>query len=278
MPLSMFQKKKPLSNIKSIIAVAAGKGGVGKSTITVNLGLALKKLGKSVGILDTDIYGPSVRMMLPEDLTPKQNGEIITPALCQGIKMISMAYFRPANQASVVRAPIATGIVKQFLNNVAWGDLDYLLVDFPPGTGDIQLTLSQEAKLSAALLVTTPQNVAVLDVRKAMDMFVQVNVPVLGIVENMSYFLGQGDEKIHIFGKGGGHNLALESRVPYLGEIPLNPYICSFGDLGKSLFEEDETKSLAFTFLELAKKTEYHLDLLTTAEQKAFSLTWKEMQ
>jgi ATP-binding protein involved in chromosome partitioning len=282
MALQIYQEKtqEPLSRIKKIIGVAAGKGGVGKSTVTVNLALALKKIGYSVGVLDTDIYGPSVRMMLPEDLSPKQTGDIILPAICRGIPMISMAYFRPDNQASVVRAPIANKIIKQFLKNVAWGDLDFLLVDFPPGTGDIQLTLSQEANLSGIIMVTTPQNVALMDVRKAMDMFTQVKVPVVGIVENMSYFLNeQTNEKVHIFGKGGGVRLSLESGVPFLGAIPLHPKICDYGDLGKSIFD-DESHLTASAFMEFAKKFILHVKLLEDQSKESlqgFNLIWKEM-
>ena len=156
MPLKMFSPHtgSTESSVRSIIAIAAGKGGVGKSTLTVNLGLALKHLGYLVGILDTDIYGPSVRKMLPEESLPQQKGTTIIPAMCDGIKMISMAYFRKANEAAVVRAPIANGIVTQFIKNVDWGTLDYLLIDFPPGTGDIQLTLSQQANLSGAVMIT----------------------------------------------------------------------------------------------------------------------------
>ncbi len=277
----MYQKKTQIPpKIKQIIAIAAGKGGVGKSTVTVNLALALKKLGASVGVLDTDIYGPSVRMMLPEDLMPIQKGEQITPALCKGIPMISMAYFRPDNQASVVRAPIANGIIKQFLKNVVWGDLDYLLIDFPPGTGDIQLTLSQEANLTAALMVTTPQNVAVMDVRKAMDMFSKVRVPILGIVENMSYYLHeQTNEKIYVFGKDGGLRLSNEAGVPFLQQIPLNGKICEYGDLGKSLFEGEETVC-SEAFMELGKQFIRHLNLLNEEGMRSvqgFNLKWKEM-
>jgi ATP-binding protein involved in chromosome partitioning len=282
MALQIYQEKikEPLAKIKKIIGIAAGKGGVGKSTMTVNLALALKKLGYSVGLLDTDIYGPSVRMMLPEDLTPKQTGDVITPALCRGIPMISMAYFRPDNQASVVRAPIANKIIKQFLNNVAWGNLDFLLVDFPPGTGDIQLTLSQEANLSGIIMVTTPQNVALMDVRKAMDMFVQVKVPVIGIIENMSYFVHEEtSEKIHIFGKGGGSRLALESGVPFLGEIPLHSKICDYGDLGKSLLD-DESHPTSKVFMEFANNFILHTSLLEEQSKESlqnFNVIWKEM-
>lgn len=282
MPLNIYQEKnfKPLSTIKHIIGVAAGKGGVGKSTVTVNLALALKKAGYSVGVLDTDIYGPSVRMMLPETLSPKQKGEFISPALCQGIPMISMAYFKPDNQASVVRAPIANKIIKQFLTQVVWGDLDFLLIDFPPGTGDIQITLSQEAHLTGVVMVTTPQNVAILDVRKAMDMFNQVRIPVVGIVENMSYFVPDGsDEKQYIFGKGGGERLALESGVPFLGNIPLHATISEAGDLGKSLFENENQPS-AKAFLELGQQFIRHLNMLKDQSKESlqsFNLKWMEM-
>lgn len=281
MALNMYQEKieKPLSKIKQIIGVAAGKGGVGKSTITVNLALGLKNAGFSVGILDTDVYGPSVRMMLPEDLSPKQKGDEITPALCQGIPMISMAYFRPDNQASVVRAPIANKIIKQFLKNVSWGELDFLLIDFPPGTGDIQITLSQEAKLDGVVMVTTPQNVAILDVRKAMDMFAKVRVPVVGVVENMSYFINENLEKIYIFGKGGGERLALEAGVPFLGQIPLHAKICASGDLGLSLFD-DENKTPAMAFTQLVDQFILQTSLLKEQSQGAlqgFNLQWKDM-
>lgn len=281
MPLEMYQKKnQSASKIKHIIAIAAGKGGVGKSTVTVNLALSLKKLGKSVGILDTDIYGPSVRMMLPEDLMPVQKGEQITPALCKGIPMISMAYFRPDNQAAVVRAPIANGIVKQFLKNVVWGDLDYLFIDFPPGTGDIQLTLSQEAQLTAAIMVTTPQNVAVMDVRKAMDMFTKVRIPILGIVENMSYYQdAKTDEKMYIFGKDGGLRLSSEAGVPFLQQIPLNSKICECGDLGKSLFENGETPA-SHAFMQLGKEVIRQVEILHEQSKhsvQSFNLKWKEM-
>lgn len=241
MPLKMFQPKKtaPLSSIKHVIAIAAGKGGVGKSTVTVNLALALLRLGYSVGVMDTDIYGPSIRKMLPEDVLPGQKGEILFPAICQGIKMISMAYFRKEHEAAAVRAPIANGIIMQFIKNVEWGKLDFLLIDFPPGTGDIQLTLAQRANLNGAIIVTTPQEVALLDVRKAINLFSQVNIPIIGVVENMSYFQQEGSkDKLYLFGSGGGKRLADDIQVPLLGSIPIDPAISRCGDEGKSLFLE----------------------------------------
>ncbi|MBA3815715.1 MAG: Mrp/NBP35 family ATP-binding protein [Parachlamydiaceae bacterium] len=285
MPLKMFDSKKkaaPLSSIKNIVAIAAGKGGVGKSTVTVNLALALQRSGYSVGIMDTDIYGPSIRKMLPEDILPGQNGEILIPAICQGIKMISMAYFRKENEAAAVRAPIANGIIIQFIKTVQWGELDFLLIDFPPGTGDIQLTLAQQANLNGAILVTTPQEVALLDVRKAANLFSQVKVPVIGIVENMSYYQKDADsEKVYLFGQGGGERLAQEMKVSLLGSIPVDSAISRCGDEGKSLFSESEYSSGGVqAFFDLAKT--FLKQMVSDKERSSnelgsFEIIWKEM-
>ena len=231
MSLQMYEKKKVF-----VLGVAAGKGGVGKSTITVNLARAFQRMGLKVGVLDADIYGPSLRRLLPEEKMPKKRGEWIEPALCSGIKLISMAYFKDEGDASAVRAPIVNGVIKQFIHQVDWGDLDVLMVDFPPGTGDVQLTLSQEAKLSGVVMVTTPQELALMDVRKAINMLEQVSVPVIGVIENMSYLL-QGNQKVPLFGFGGGARLASECRIPFLGEIPVESEISHCGDKGSSLFE-----------------------------------------
>lgn len=238
-------------NVKSIIGIAAGKGGVGKSTVTVNLALALKNLGLSVGILDADVYGPSVRKMLPEATLPSQMGQRIVPAESIGIKQISIDYFQKG--ASIVRAPLANSIISQFLNLVEWGQLDYLLIDFPPGTGDIQLTLMQQGALSAAIIVTTPQEVALLDVRKAVQMFQEMKIPLMGVIENMSYFQ-LGEVKHFLFGQGGGFKLAQEIDAPFLGEIPIDPTISSSGDAGKSLFDQSPDSLAALAFHNLAIK------------------------
>lgn len=239
MPLPMFQKNEetvPRSHIHHVIAIAAGKGGVGKSSVTVNLAYALKGLGYKVGILDADIYGPSIRKMLPEESLPSQKGKFILPAICNGIPIISIAYFRKSHEATAVRAPIANSMISQFIQNVLWGSLDYLLIDFPPGTGDIQLTLCQQANLTAAIMVTTPQEVAILDVRKAMNLFDEVKVPILGILENMSYYIDpKTQEKHYLFGKEGGLRLAKEAAVPLLGSIPITPEISRSGDIGEPL-------------------------------------------
>lgn len=289
MPLPLFQNRaktleNSLDSVGAVIAIAAGKGGVGKSSITINLGLALNALGYRVGIMDTDIYGPSIRKMLPEDRLPTQKGNEIQPALCKGIKMISMAYFRKEHEAAAVRAPIANSLISHFLKNVQWGALDYLLVDFPPGTGDIQLTLSQQAHLIGAIMVTTPQEVSLLDVRKAISLFDQVKVPIIGIVENMSYYQPVNQkEPVYIFGRGGGHRLATESDVPLLGEIPLDPQLCMYGDQGKSLFQEDPEAKQPVTqaFQQFAHQVVHQVTSLKREKNEglsSFELTWKEMK
>lgn len=270
------------TNIAHVIAIAAGKGGVGKSSVTVNLALALRRAGFSVGVMDTDIYGPSIRRMLPEETMPKQKGELIIPAVCHGIRMISMSYFRRENEAAAVRAPIANGLISQFINNVEWGPLDYLLIDFPPGTGDIQLTLAQKANLTGALMVTTPQEISLMDVRKAINLFEQVHVPILGIVENMSYYTHPSTgEKNYLFGKGGGERLALERGIPFLGGIPIDPEVCRCGDEGKSLFEETHQESPAYKAFQLmAEGVVAHASVIKRGASNylnSFELQWKEM-
>lgn len=284
MPLKMIHENqgKPHSNIKNILAVAAGKGGVGKSTVTTNLALALQKLGYRVGVMDTDIYGPSIRKLLPEDRLPAQRGDLLLPALSFGMPVISMAYFRREDEASAVRAPIANNIVQQFINNVVWGDLDYLLIDFPPGTGDVQLTLSQQAHLKGAVMVTTPQELAVMDVKKAMHLFEQVKIPVVGVVENMSYLTHDGaTERIYPFGKGGGESLARDSGVPFLGCIPLDPNICQCSDHGQSIFKDPESNLEAVeAFENIAEQIIKHIELVELQSEEMvgqFDLEWKEM-
>lgn len=289
MPLPLYQKHQntppphPLAQVKSVIAIAAGKGGVGKSSVTVNLALALKAQGYQVGIMDTDIYGPSIRKMLPEDRLPSQTGSLIQPALCHGIKMISMAYFTKQHEAAAVRAPIANGLISQFIKNVEWGELDFLLIDFPPGTGDVQLTLSQQAHLMGAVMVTTPQEVALLDVRRAMSLFNQVKVPILGIIENMSFLqLDEQSEPIYVFGRRGGERMAAETGSPFLGQVPLDPLLCTCGDRGQSLFIADPEAQRPVTraFISLANQLVEHVKVMQTEKMKglgSFELIWKEM-
>lgn len=256
MSLEMYKEEKAasgVSQVRHIWAVAAGKGGVGKSSVAVNLSLALQRQGRAVGLLDADIYGPSVRKMLGEDRYPKQIGEQLEPGESQGILLMTMAYFQKENEATVVRAPLANAMISQFIQQTQWGPLDDLILDFPPGTGDIQLTLCQKLPLAGALMVTTPQQVAVDDVRKAMDMFKRVHVPIVGILENMSYLsLDQGEKRLELFGKGGGEALASEEAIPFLGKLPLDPEFSSFCDKGLFLFKEKPESELAQAFDHLA--------------------------
>lgn len=282
MALKMFQgdlSRSEAPPIKNIIGIAAGKGGVGKSTVTANLARALKQKGFNVGVLDADIYGPSLRKMLPESRLPGHRNGRLLPAISEGIKLLSLAYFRKEHEAAAIRAPIANSVVSQFLKGVEWGELDYLLIDFPPGTGDIQITLSQQANLSGAIMVTTPQEVALMDVRKAMSLFESVRVPLVGIIENMSYYLGQ-HEKVYLFGRGGGEKLALASGLPFLGQIPLDAALCQSGDDGKSLFLKDDYQMSVEAFLGIADRMVAHVEALRGESQgilQKFELAWREM-
>ena len=224
--------------MKFILGIAAGKGGVGKSSLTVNLALCLDSMGWSVGIMDADVYGPSIAKMLPEDLPARnsQESQKIIPAEKKGIKLISISHFLNPQAAMIVRAPIANAIIKQFFHAVDWGDLDCLLIDFPPGTGDIQLTLMQEAVLSGALLITSPQEVCLQDVSKAIAQFHKMQVPILGLVENMSYFQDPlSERRYYPFGKAGGLRLCIQEGIPLLGEIPFDEQISQCGDEGTSI-------------------------------------------
>ncbi|HEY2811500.1 MAG TPA: Mrp/NBP35 family ATP-binding protein [Rhabdochlamydiaceae bacterium] len=241
--------------MRFVVGVAAGKGGVGKSSLTVNLALCLQLMGHRVGIMDADIYGPSIRRMLPEDRAPGNctvNPEKIIPAEKNGIRFISMAHFLKEDAPVIVRAPIVNGVIKQFFHAVEWGELDCLLIDFPPGTGDIQLTLMQEGSLCGGIVITTPQEVALQDVSKAIALFHHMGVPVLGLVENMSYF--QDQKKYYPFGKGGGRRLALREGVLFLGEIPIDEDISRCCDEGLSLFDAAKDKECAQAFRAIANE------------------------
>lgn len=237
--IAHHDKKKDsiLPGVKNTIAVASGKGGVGKSTVAVNLAVALAKDGASVGLIDADIYGPSIPLMLGLKEKPKvyqnqQNMKII-PLANYGVKVISMGLLVDDNAPVIWRGPMASGAIKQFMSDVDWGELDYLIFDMPPGTGDIQLTLVQTIPLTGAVIVTTPQEVSLIDARKALKMFSRVNVPVLGIVENMSYFIAPDTgKKYDIFGTGGGSRIAKELDTEFLGGIPIDPGIRIGGDNG----------------------------------------------
>ncbi|MGA2900822.1 MAG: Mrp/NBP35 family ATP-binding protein [Candidatus Acidiferrales bacterium] len=230
-----LQDKAPITGVKNLVAVASGKGGVGKTTVAVNLAIALKNMGHAVGLLDADVYGPNVPVMLGTNEQPRAVDErTIIPVEAYGLKMISMGLLNPGDKPLVWRGPMLHSVIQQFLRSTQWGELDYLIVDLPPGTGDVQLTLIQSVSVSGAVVVTTPSIVALADVRKAIEMFRQVNVEILGVVENMSYFnCPHCNGRIDVFGHGEGQHMAKSFGVPFLGEIEIDPQIRIGGDTGK---------------------------------------------
>ena len=241
-----------MATVKNIIAVASGKGGVGKSTVSLNLALALSQTGAKVGLLDADIYGPSIPLMLGmKEANMQVEDNKLQPAESNGIKVVSFGFFaQQEHQAAIYRGPIISGIVKQFLVDTNWSNLDYLIVDLPPGTGDIPLTLAQTIPITGILVVTTPQEVASSVASKAIGMFAKLEVPMLGVVENMSYFeCSKCNEKHHIFGKGGAERISEKHNMPLLGAIPLNSGIMSGSDLGKPVMitQPDSPSAEAFT-------------------------------
>ncbi|MEP6944954.1 MAG: Mrp/NBP35 family ATP-binding protein [Acidobacteriota bacterium] len=239
-----------IPGVKNIIAVSSGKGGVGKSTVAVNLAVALAANGAKVGIMDADVYGPNIPLMLGTgyDQPEIQNGKL-RPIEAHGVKMISMAVLVPPDKPMILRGPMLHGVVRQFLSDVNWGELDYLIVDLPPGTGDVQLSLAQLVPVQGAILVTTPQEVSLADVRRAVKMFETVNVPVLGVIENMSYFIAPDTgNRYEIFGKGGGQKLCDEYGLNLLGEVPLGMEVREGGDNGVPVVVSfpDSPQSVAF--------------------------------
>jgi ATP-binding protein involved in chromosome partitioning len=226
--------KLPIPGVRNLIAVGSGKGGVGKTTVAVNVAISLARLGHRVGLLDADVYGPNVPLMMGINQTPMALGDKIRPIENYGVKMMSMAFLNPGDKPLVWRGPMLHSVIQQFLRGVEWGELDYLVIDLPPGTGDVQLTLIQTAPLSGAIVVTTPSEVSLEDARKAVHMFAQVRVEILGMVENMSYLIVPGTgEKLDIFGSGAGRRTAERMNIPFLGEIPLDAAVRIGGDTGK---------------------------------------------
>ena len=246
------QPKLPIPGVQNIIAVGSGKGGVGKSTIAVNLAITLSKLGHGAGLMDADVYGPNVPLMMGVRQTPHAIGQRIQPIEAHGVRLMSMALLNPGDKPLVWRGPMLNSVIQQFLRNVDWGQLDYLVIDLPPGTGDVQLTLIQTTPLTGAIVVTTPSDVALEDARKAVNMFEQVREQVLGIVENMSYLEHNG-ERLYVFGKGGGARTAELMKVPLLAEIPLDPKTREMGDSGQPIATLKEANSQVMAFEKLAR-------------------------
>ena len=229
--------RQALPGVRNILAVGAGKGGVGKSTTSVNLAVALQQAGARVGLVDADVYGPNIPQMLGIAGQPEvsENRRMI-PAEAYGIKVVSMGMLVPADQAVIWRGPMLHGAVQQFMRDVEWGELDYLVVDLPPGTGDVSLSLAQSVPVAGAVVVTTPQGVSVSDVRKAVGMFRQLNIPILGVIENMSYFVcGHCQGRTDIFGTGGGSRMAEDLKIPFLGEVPIDTRVREGGDEGRPI-------------------------------------------
>lgn len=258
--------------VKNILAVSSGKGGVGKSTVAVNLAVALAKTGARVGILDSDVYGPNVPVMLGERGEPaaSADGKKMIPVSVHGVKFISIGLMIPEGKPLIWRGPMLHGVIQQFLKDVEWGEVDYLVVDMPPGTGDAQLTLVQMVPLSGAVIVTTPQEVSLSDVRRSIAMFQQVNVPILGIVENMAgYTCPKCETHVDVFRAGGAEKLARDFNVPVLGRIPLDPSICEGGDAGIPLTVAAPQSPQARIFHEMAQKVAAAISVQRAEELQA---------
>ena len=263
----------PLKGVKNIIAIASGKGGVGKSTTAANLALALSSEGAIVGILDADIYGPSQPQMLGiSDKKPQStNGKSMDPILAHGIQVMSIGFLIDQETPMIWRGPMVTGALEQLLTQTDWNNLDYLIVDLPPGTGDIQLTLSQKIPVTGAIIVTTPQDIALLDARKGLKMFEKVNVPIIGIVENMaSHICSKCGHEEHIFGEGGGHKMSDDYKVELLGSLPLDINIREQLDLGTPTLVSDKDGKIASIYKEIAIKTSLNIAVLNEDSTNKF--------
>lgn len=246
-----------IPGIHNIVAVGSGKGGVGKTTMSVNLAIALSRLGNRVGLLDADVYGPNVPLMMGVSEAPLTDGQKIKPIIKEGLRIMSMGFLNPGDKPLVWRGPMLHNVMQQFLRQVEWGELDYLIIDLPPGTGDVQLSLMQTTKLNGAVVVTTPSDVSLEDARKAVNMFHQVKVPVLGLVENMSYLIApQSKERIDVFGHGAGKKTAEVMGVSFLGELALIPEIRKGGDSGRPVGLEGPVSENAAGFYEVARRVE----------------------
>ncbi len=270
-----------LPEVKNIVAVASGKGGVGKSTTAINLALAIRASGASVGLLDADVYGPSMAMMFGIDGRPEVNERRkIVPLEGYGVKVLSMGFLNEGDRPVIWRGPMVHGLLQQFLRDTEWGSLDYMVIDLPPGTGDAQLSISQLVPISGAVIVTTPQDISLLDARKGLKMFQQMRVPVLGIVENMSYFICPSCGQRHeIFRHGGGRRTSEELRVPFLGEIPIDPEVVVGSDQGAPIVVRNPDSPASKAYFELAGQVAAQLSILSAgggeAPQAPAPLKWQ---
>lgn len=250
------QPKQPIPGVSHLIAVGSGKGGVGKTTVAVNLAVALARLGHRVGLLDADVYGPNVPLMMGIRETPVSRGHMIQPLEQFGVRLMSMGFLNSTDRPLIWRGPMLHSVVQQFLRGVEWGELDYLIIDLPPGTGDVQLSLIQTAPISGAIVVTTPSEVSLEDARKAVNMFRHVNVEVLGIVENMSYLVcPHCSERVDVFSSGGGKRTAEEMGVSFLADLPLDPEVRAGGDTGVPVARRDGNDPHAASYVRMAEAT-----------------------
>ena len=247
-------QKNPIRGTKFTIAISSAKGGVGKSTFATNLALALKKANCKVGILDADIYGPSIPKMLGINEKPKSDGQKLDPVVKFDIQCMSIGFLTDQETPMIWRGPMVTSAIRTFTQKVNWKDLDFIIIDMPPGTGDTQLTLSQEIKMDGAIIVSTPQEVALIDVKRGIQMFDKLGVKVLGLIDNMSYFIGDDNKKYNIFGEGGVKKTAQEFKKEFLGEIPINPDVGKYADSGKPIVEAHPENEISKTYLMLANK------------------------
>ena len=247
-------ERNPIKGTKFTIAISSAKGGVGKSTFATNLALALKKIGCKVGLLDADIYGPSIPKMLGINDKPKSDGQKLEPIIKYDIQCMSIGFLADQQTPMIWRGPMVTSAIKTFTQKVDWKDLDFIIVDMPPGTGDTQLTFSQEIKMDGAIIVSTPQEVALLDVIRGIKMFDKLGVKILGLVDNMSFFIGDDGKKYKIFGEGGVKKTAEEFKKKFLGEIPINPKVGEAGDNGKPIVEENPNHEISKIYLEFANE------------------------
>lgn len=253
--------KLPIDGVANLIAVGSGKGGVGKTTVAVNLALALARLGYKTGLLDADVYGPNVPLMFGLQEPPEAIGDRIQPIERHGVKVMSMGLISPGDRPLIWRGPMLHSVMQQFLRQVDWGELDYLVIDLPPGTGDVQLSLIQSAPIAGAIVVTTPSDVSLEDARKAVNMFRQVRVPILGLVENMSYLTcPHCNERIDVFSTGGGRKTAETMGEYFLGEVPLDPEVRVGGDTGQAVGLRGENDSSAAAFYSIARAVVERVD------------------
>ena len=247
-------KKNPIVGTKFTLAISSAKGGVGKSTFATNLALALKKIGCKVGLLDADIYGPSIPKMFDINEKPKSDGQKIDPIIKYDIQCMSIGFLTDQQTPMIWRGPMVISAIKTFTQKINWKDLDFIIIDMPPGTGDTQLTFSQEIKMDGAIIVSTPQEVALLDVKRGIKMFDKLGVKILGLIDNMSFFIGDDGKKYKIFGEGGVEKTAKKFQKEFLGEIPINPEVGKCGDEGKPIVEADPDNEISKIYLNLASK------------------------